>query len=140
MPKMSLSFGSCKTYPSDALIIQKITFTEPKPKQDEAEVIERTFSCMKISRDSRKRSVFVPEIINANVGEIRPNDDNVALESILVHSLQDANANRSVTNDRKYPIFNDSPSEMDHLKRDQTYDGCPVFRVIFFVGFNTLIY
>lgn len=126
---MSLSFGSCKTYPSDALVIQKITFTEQKPKQDEAEVIERSFSCMKISRNSRKRSVIIPEI-NANVGEIPQNDDNGALKSILVNSLQDANANQNVTNERKYPIFSDSPSDNDHLKRDQTYDGCPVFRVI----------
>lgn len=128
---MSLSFGSCKTYPSDTLVIQKITFTEQKAKQDEAEVVERSFSCMKISRNSQKRSVVIPEI-NANVGEIPQNDDNGQLKSILVNSLQDANANRNVTNERKYPIYSDSPSDNnDHLKRDQTYDGCPVFRVIF---------
>lgn len=123
--KMSLSFGSCKTYPSDALVIQKIIFTERKPQKDEAEVIEQSFSCMKISHNLQKKSVVITEI-NANVGEIPQNDENGALKSISVNSLHDANANRNVTNERKYPIFSDN----DHLKRDQTYDGCPIFRVI----------
>lgn len=117
---MSLSFTPCKTYPSETVLIQKITLTDKKPTKD-AEVNEKSFVRTNITRN--QRNVVIPDE-NANINEIPQNDiDN--LKSILVKSPNDANAN--VTNERKYPTISEISPE--GWERDRTYDGCHIFRV-----------
>lgn len=140
---------TCKTYPSDTVFIQKITMTEKKsaaidPNAIDGQAEEINFVRTKINPNERSVIRFSKlPVSNANVKQADDHsavaDDNeIKLTSVSLNENANANVNDPIkpieldsnanaasqqTSGTKIPV----PSD---LKRDNTYDGCPVFRVI----------
>lgn len=145
------TLANSKTYPSDTVFVHKITITEKKPLAKIAEseslidstapiISETSFVRTKIIPSERSAIKLSKSInINNNNGLKSNVDNGEIIKSSSVNLVENANVNNNLiksveddsnSNEIKEKIdFSKIPKNTSDLKRETTYDGCPIYRV-----------
>lgn len=135
------SILKCKTYPSDTVVIQKISFVEQKPgdsNEIDAILNEPDFVCTRIEKIDRtsiiERTNSVKFDIAADIKSIDADENDNAVECETSQAEESAkvesNGNKIQQKPIDYSPFQNIPIPND-LKHDLTYDGSTVYRVDF---------
>lgn len=130
------SLLTCKTYPCDTVVIQKITLIEKKPIPTKIINVEANeINCIRSKIKPSERSVRIvtidTNIENDNDLKSIDSDDNENVVVLDVNKLENANEkdeNANVSID--YTKFKNIAIPSD-CKHDLTYDGATIYRVDF---------
>lgn len=128
------SILKCRTYPSDTVVVQKISFVEQKagePNEIDLKVNEKECVCTRIEKIDRRSTIDRTNSVKFDIGSdiksIDADDDAVGNDNAEQSApIEEPELNGNVSID--YTPFQNIPIPSD-LKHDSTYDGSIVYRV-----------
>lgn len=118
------SILKCRTYPSDTVVMQKISFVEQKPGQPneiDLTVNEKECVCTRIEKIDRRSTIDRTNSVKFDIGS-----DIKSIDAEQSAPIEEPELNGNVSID--YTPFQNIPIPSD-LKHDSTYDGSIVYRV-----------
>lgn len=147
---MTSKMLTCKTYPSECLShTEKINMValKPLPKIDEVNVkiasideisdsipsVEIAFECKQIKNSENSASHFTKiTTINCDLNELNiNNNDFPSIDNSEVVPIKIANVVNNSVHVSRNQIDSSDPKAPKEWKREKTFDGCPIYRVMF---------